>query len=103
MNRCKNCGAKFGEPHSVECPRYEDLRPANRALDAAVKAQHEWDDYQIDRILDFMVNLPRRGEARRFVENIFDKVREQAATCPELALEVNHRRKLAAQDGPAAA
>lgn len=76
-------------------------RAANRALDEAVRTQHDWDTYQIDRVLDYLITMPSKGEARRRMRELFEQVRRLAVQCPELVDEIEVRRQLA-QDGPAA-
>jgi len=91
---CGYCGRCDAEPE----PR--PFRPANRLLDDAVRTQHAWDAHQVDRILEFLMTMPRKVEAKRFVEDVFHKVRLNAVQCPELVLEMEVRKQLAAQDDP---
>ena len=73
---------------------------ANRALDASVRTQHDWDSHQVDRILEFLMTMPRRVDAKRLIEDVFHKVRLNAVQYPELVLEMEVRKQLAAQDDP---
>ena len=79
------------------------LRPANRLLDDAVKSQHQWDSEQSDRLLDYLMTMPRKVEARRYLGRLFQRVRKDAVSFPELVDEMDLRQQLAAQDEPAAA
>lgn len=74
---------------------------ANRAFDESVRTQHAWDAHQVDRILEFLMTMPRRVDAKRFVEDVFHKVRLNAVRYPELVWEMDVRKQLA-QDDPAA-
>jgi len=94
---CGWCGRCDAEPEP-SLPR-----AANRALDDAVRTQHDWDADQVDQILSFLMTMPRRIEAKRFIENVFHKVRLDAVQCPDLVLELEVRKQLAAQDDPVAA
>lgn len=99
--------ANSDRDYAEEChgdePAMSPIRPANRALDAAVRGQHDWDAYQVDRLLDYLMTMPRKVEAKKRIEALLHKARLDAIQCPDLILEMEVRKQLAAQDDPAAA
>ncbi len=71
---------------------------AERDWDADVKAMHQQDEMRADTLLDLLVTLPPKREARRQIVALLELARTQGAGDPHLAREMARRRAGALPD-----
>lgn len=78
-------------------------RQPDRSLDEAVKAAHSRDQYRAGQLIDYLITMPAKALALRFVVRVLEECRDDGANCPPLADELALRRSLAREDQEGAA
>jgi len=69
-------------------------------LDDRVRQTHEEDRRRAHELLDFLIQMPPKADARRAVVDLLEEVREDGADDPEVAGEIRRRRRARLLDGP---